>query len=67
MNIEATSIADFCTAHSISRAHLYNLMKRGQGPTVMKAGKRTLISNEAAAAWRRAMEERASEIQTRKA
>jgi hypothetical protein len=52
----AASIAEFCSTHRISRAHLYNLLKRGQGPTVMKVGKRTLISHEAAAAWRRSME-----------
>jgi hypothetical protein len=52
----AYSILEFCRAHRISRAHLYNLMKRGQGPVVMKAGNRTLISDEAAIAWRRRME-----------
>lgn len=56
MSIGATSIAEFCKAHGISRAHFYNLLKRGQGPTIMKAGKRSLVSEEAAAAWRRAME-----------
>jgi predicted DNA-binding transcriptional regulator AlpA len=52
----AYSVLEFCKAHGISRAHLYNLLKRGEGPTVMKVGKRTLVSDEAAAAWRRHME-----------
>lgn len=56
MNTGAASIAEFCSAHHISKSHLYNILKRGRGPTIMKVGKRTLISNEAAAAWRRAME-----------
>ena len=56
MNSGAASIAEFCDAHRISRAHVYNLLKRGQGPTVMKVGKRTLISDEAATAWRPAPE-----------
>jgi predicted DNA-binding transcriptional regulator AlpA len=52
----ATSVAGFCRNHGISRAHFYNLIKRGQGPVVLKVGRRTLISAEAAAAWRRRME-----------
>ena len=56
MTIGANSIPSFCQAHGISRATFYNLMKRGEGPTVMKVGKRTLVSDEAAAAWRRRME-----------
>jgi hypothetical protein len=34
----------------------YNLLKRGDGPAIMKVGRRTLISAEAAAEWRRRME-----------
>jgi hypothetical protein len=52
----AYSVAEFCSAHGISRAHLYNLWRRDEGPTWFKAGKRTLVSAEAAAAWRRRME-----------
>jgi len=64
MAIEATSIADFCQAHGISRGTFYNLKQRGMAPTVMKVGKRTLISVEAAAVWRRAMEEPVANTQT---
>ena len=60
----AYSILSFCRAHQISKAHLYNLMKRGQGPVIMKAGNRTLISDEAAIAWRRRMESAAQQRRT---
>ncbi len=52
----ATTVDEFCQAHRISRASFYNYLKAGQGPAVMKVGGRTLVSNEAAAAWRRRME-----------
>jgi predicted DNA-binding transcriptional regulator AlpA len=52
----ATTVEEFCHAHRISRATFYNLLKAGQGPSIMKIGSRTLVSNEAAAAWRQRME-----------
>jgi predicted DNA-binding transcriptional regulator AlpA len=55
----AYSIAEFCRRHGISRAHFYNLWKAGDAPAVMRVGRRTLISAEAAAQWRRRMEEAA--------
>jgi hypothetical protein len=48
----AYTFDEFCQAHSMSRAHLYNLIKRGEGPEIMRAGKKVLITAEAAAAWR---------------
>lgn len=54
---EAFSIQEFCDAHDLSRATFYRLAKEGQAPSTMKIGKRTLVSREAAAAWRRAMEQ----------
>ena len=53
----AFSIPEFCCRHGISRAHFYNLSKSGQGPALMRVGRRTLISAEAAAEWRRRMEQ----------
>ena len=53
----AFSIPEFCRRHGISRAHFYNLSKSGDGPAVMRVGRRTLISAEAAAEWRRRMEQ----------
>jgi predicted DNA-binding transcriptional regulator AlpA len=52
----AFSIPQFCSAHSISRALFYLLLKDGRAPAVMKIGRRTLVSVEAAAAWRKQME-----------
>ena len=53
---KVATVDEFCVAHRICRATFYNLLKDGQGPTVMKVRGRTLISDEAATAWRRRME-----------
>jgi predicted DNA-binding transcriptional regulator AlpA len=53
---KAYSIAEFCFAHGISRATFYNLRKVGQAPKEMSVMGRRLISDEAAAQWRRQME-----------
>ena len=50
------SVVEFCCQHGISRALFYKLLQSGQGPRVIKVGKRTLITNEAAEAWRRSRE-----------
>lgn len=55
---DALTVTEFAARHGISRAHLYDLLREGLGPRVMRVGRRTLISREAAADWRRAMEER---------
>jgi predicted DNA-binding transcriptional regulator AlpA len=52
----ANSIPAFCRAHGISRAHFYNLRKRGLAPKTLTAGRRRLVSDESAAEWRRQME-----------
>ncbi|WP_212566890.1 hypothetical protein [Aromatoleum tolulyticum] len=44
----------------------YKLMKSGHGPRIMKVGTRTLISVEAAADWRRQMEEGATVMPSRR-
>ena len=31
----AYNVASFCRAHGISRAHFYNLCRRGEGPRIM--------------------------------
>lgn len=53
---KAFTVHQFCADHSISRATFYNLINEGKGPVLMKVGSRTLISVEAAEAWRRRME-----------
>lgn len=48
----AYSVREFCEAHSLSRAFFYKLRDQGMGPQIMKLGRRTLISREAAQQWR---------------
>jgi hypothetical protein len=52
----AFTIAEFCEAHRISRSKLYQLVKAGMGPRLMKIGTRRIVSSEAAEAWRRYLE-----------
>lgn len=52
----AYDIRDFCDYHKISKSHFYNLLKKNLAPKMMSVGRRKLISEEAAAEWRRAME-----------
>lgn len=53
---DAYSVHDFCERHGISRAYLYLLWRRGEGPRFMQVGARRLISKEAGADFRRAAE-----------
>ncbi|CAN7528573.1 helix-turn-helix domain-containing protein [Variovorax paradoxus] len=52
----AATVPQFCEGHNISRTHFYELIKQGKAPRLMKVGRRTLISQEAAAEWRRRIE-----------
>lgn len=63
-DIDAFSFEEFCNRHRICRATLYNLIKRGQAPAIMRVGGRVLISREAAADWRRVREAEAA-LETR--
>jgi hypothetical protein len=54
--LDATSIAEFCRRNSISVPFYHKLQRQGRGPQTMKIGARTLITVEAAARWRRALE-----------
>ena len=53
---QAQSVDEFCKANSISASMFYKLAKAGKGPRIMKVGRRTLISSEAANEWRKQME-----------
>lgn len=53
---DAYAVDDFCKRNGISRAYLYLMWRRGDGPAYMQLGARRLISREAAEAWRREME-----------
>jgi hypothetical protein len=54
--MQALSVAESCRQHGISRGLFYNLVREGRGPRLIKAGRRTLISQEAAEEWRHRME-----------
>jgi predicted DNA-binding transcriptional regulator AlpA len=57
---QSFSIREFCKLHDISRSLFYVLREKGEAPRVMKVGRRTLISVEAAAEWRKNMEQMTS-------
>jgi len=54
---DAYGVDEFCARNGISRAFLYLLWKRGEGPRYMQIGARRLISHEAGAEWRRSTEQ----------
>lgn len=59
---EALTVDEFCAKHGgISKALFYKLVRAGSGPRIMKLGRRTLISRDAAAEWRKEMEQRTAE------
>jgi predicted DNA-binding transcriptional regulator AlpA len=53
---DAYGVEEFCKRHGISRAYLYLLWRRGEGPRFMRVGARRLVSKEAAFDWRRSTE-----------
>jgi hypothetical protein len=52
----AFTIAEFCRAHRISQSMYFKQRALGLGPREMVVGTRKLISQEAAAEWRKARE-----------
>lgn len=50
------TVSGFCSAHHIARSFLYQLLREGRGPRIIKLGRRTFITREAAADWRARME-----------
>jgi hypothetical protein len=53
---DAFTIPEFCRRHGFSQSHYFALAAAGEGPRVMRVGKRVLISREAAADWRKLRE-----------
>jgi predicted DNA-binding transcriptional regulator AlpA len=51
------TLAQFMEGHNVSRTHFYRLVKADLAPRVMRVGRRVLISAEAAAEWRKRMED----------
>jgi hypothetical protein len=54
------TVPEFCAAHRLSRGKLYDLWSRDLGPRRIYVGNKIVISIEAAADWRRAMEQRSA-------
>ena len=52
-NRAAYTVNEFCDAHRISRSKLYELWSAGVGPRFIRVGTKKIITNEAAADWRR--------------
>ena len=46
------SVNEFCKTNGISTSFFYKLQRQGKGPRLMKIGRRTLITSEAASEWR---------------
>ena len=57
---EAFSIAEWCAAVGISRAFFYKLPP-DQRPAIIKLGRRSLITPESSAAWKKRMTPSADE------
>ena len=63
----ALSIPEFCQTHNLSQSKYFEIARRGEGPEVFKVDRRTLISIESAAAWRKAKTEAAKKDRQAKA
>jgi predicted site-specific integrase-resolvase len=61
----AFSIYEFCEMHSISRSKFYELRREGRAPDIANANGKQIITIEAAARWRKAMERRARQSRAR--
>jgi excisionase family DNA binding protein len=53
---DAYTVEEFCARHRITKRRFYELISEGRGPRLMRLGRRPLISREAAAEFRRALE-----------
>jgi hypothetical protein len=47
----AFTVKEFCTQLKISTRHYYSLQAKGEGPNVVRLGRRVLISAETAKIW----------------
>jgi len=56
------TVDSFCERHHIARSYFYQLLREGRGPRITKVGRRTLVRGEAAAEWRRRMEDETPQL-----
>jgi excisionase family DNA binding protein len=61
---ETYTVDEFCKALRLSRATFYNLLKRGEGPRLLRVGRKVLISTGAVADFIRRGEALASLLPT---
>lgn len=54
---KAQDVNTFCETYGISRSMFYKLQRQGKGPRLLKIGKRTLVTIEAAEQWQQDMEQ----------
>jgi hypothetical protein len=52
---KAFTIGEFCEAHRFSRGFFYKLKKLGKAPRITELEAKQIITDEDAAAWRKAM------------
>lgn len=57
---DAETISEWCESNRIGRSFYYKLKKEGRAPREIRIGAKVLISREASADWRRAMEQAAA-------
>lgn len=51
------TLAQFMDLHNVSRSNFYRLQRAGKAPRLMRVGRRVLVSAEAAAEWRKRIED----------
>ncbi len=51
MSVETLTIPEAAAALRVSRRHLQNLFRRGDGPPVIRLGRRRIIRREALDRW----------------
>lgn len=52
------SVREFCESANISKSTFYNLVNAGEGPAVVRIGRKTLVSEPSARNWFERVEQR---------
>ena len=60
----AYTVQEFCEAFRLSRATFYNLVRRGEGPRLLRVGRKVLVSTDAISDFIRGGEALASQEPT---
>ena len=62
MDTKVFTVQQFCDNYQIGRNLFYKMVASGTGPALMKVGRRTLISLQAANEWRERVERETAEL-----